>query len=183
MLVGLRAKLDDCLKSRPATALILAVSLSERAVLLQRTRADMEATLGSPLEDLEVDGFENTLRAGTGNRAVADASFDSSFSIAAPRGLPSHTLVETYVGLAADCAAPFTDVFDPQPNMEWAALRFYVAGWEVCAFRDTARHLQGDESAVATAATEASSLDFLLITFSRSDGTANVIKSVDSCRE
>ena len=200
---ALRAKLDECLRRHPAMGLVLAASLSEHVVLLQRTRADLDAAAAAAMgastdADADLEDYlaaTNGSAAGAIRQATEEMAATSNGSIAALVGgqassssssVPPPRLVETYVSLAAQCAAPFSDAFDPKKSTEWSVARFYPAGWEVSVYRDTARQIgaAGDSAATgegetpttaaaaAAAATDSdgvSPLDFVLVCFSRLD--------------
>lgn len=112
-------RIDDIFSSSPDTAVVVAVSLPDRAVLVQRTRADVASSAVPPQSPT----------------AVASPVDDHAGSASAA-SLPSQALVEQYVALCAHCAEPFTDAYDPKPASEWTLAKFQLRNWNVVAFRD-----------------------------------------------
>lgn len=151
----LAARLDALLASSDAVALVAAISLSARCVVMQRTRGDIEQQQSASIE-------------------LSSEELDGTFSsvpvtAAAVATLPPTKIVETYLELVAHCAAPFVDVYDPHPHAEWSVLRFHLPQWNIVALRDTAADASArDAELTATTGTQpGETLDFCLVVFSR----------------
>lgn len=201
-MTDLRSKLDECIKRTPSMAVIFAVSLTERCVLMQRTRADMmmaaaasTSGAGTPLaDDLAADDYLSATTGGFDNSSLTAVNQATGGGGGAGLALPPQALIETYVSLAAECAAPFIDLFDPRPDVEWSVARFNAPGWEVVVYRDTARQLLaasggsaltllGGTSSSADAGgvdNGGSALDFLLVAFLNADVQKDAAGSADS---
>jgi hypothetical protein len=154
---GGAAKLDSLLQASPRVALVLAISLSERCVLLQRTRADLDEGLDAILDQLDNDkDLESTFT------APPPPEGGTAKSSAANLTLPPVKIVNMYVSIVANCAAPFSNPYDAHPHAEWSVLRFHLPQWEIVALRDTA-----SSSVESGTTSDISSLDFVMLVFSR----------------